>query len=337
MPNPEVVLTGFADEGSESKRAEEQLTMCRALGLSYYSLRFVDLGDGVKNLMALTKPEIKKLQTLHEAFEMSVSSIGSPLGKIKLVDKDDGTHNVYADFGKYLKNDVPKAVELAQTFGCKLIRGFSFYPPKEDDPWAYVDQAADYLSAIVDVCSTAGVFFGLEVEANLVGRNGELLAALHKRVASDQMYLIFDGANITCQGATSDQVFAEYRHMKRGTGWMHVKDYKTPPNAQWLGYVDEAMLRNFVPVGLGDSGYERILRDFKDRLPALTRQLRRQGVPGVFLDLEPHLKGGGQFGGFSGPDGFGVALRALTQTLDYVGIDYRLTEYGALGKSGLSG
>ena len=39
--------------------------------------------------------------------------------------------------------------------------------------------------------------------------------------------------------------------------------------------------------------------------------MKSRGVPGVFLDLEPHVKGGGQFGGFSGPDGFGVALRAL--------------------------
>jgi hypothetical protein len=44
----------------------------------------------------------------------------------------------------------------------------------------------------------------------------------------------------------------------------------------------------------------------------------------VFLELEPHLKGGGQFGGFSGPDGMGVAVRALCSVLDYVGIDYDL-------------
>lgn len=47
-------------------------------------------------------------------------------------------------------------------------------------------------------------------------------------------------------------------------------------------------------------------------------------MPGVFLELEPHLKGGGQFGGFSGPDGMGVAVRALCSVLDYVGIDYSL-------------
>lgn len=333
MSNPQIILTGFADEGPESKRAEEQLTMCRALGLSYYSLRFVDVGNGVKNLMALTKPEIKRLQKLHEAFDMHVSSVGSPLGKIKLVNREDGTNNVYVDFSKYLKRDVPRAVELAATFECKLIRGFSFYPPRDEDPWDYVDQAADYLAAIVDVCADAGFVFGLEVEANLVGRDGKLLAALHKKVNSDQLMLIFDGANIACQGASPDQVYEQYDEMKRGIGWMHVKDYKRPPGATWQGYVDEEMLRHFVPVGHGDSAYERILLDFKDTLPKLTRKLQKLDLPGVFLDLEPHLKGGGQFGGFSGPDGFGVALRALTRLLDYVGIEYHLTEYPELNKA----
>ena len=71
-----------------------------------------------------------------------------------------------------------------------------------------------------------------------------------------------------------------------------------------------------------------ILRDFRQILPGLEAKLRRRGIPGVFLDLEPHLKGGGQFGGFSGPDGMGVALRGLCRVLDYVGIEYRLRDFG---------
>ena len=50
-------------------------------------------------------------------------------------------------------------------------------------------------------------------------------------------------------------------------------------------------------------------------------------MPGVFIDLEPHVKGGGQFGGFSGIDGFGVAFRALCNLLDYLGYEYHLTSY----------
>ena len=59
-------------------------------------------------------------------------------------------------------------------------------------------------------------------------------------------------------------------------------------------------------------------------VPAIEKRLHRRGIPGVVVDLEPHLKGGGQYGGFSGPDGFGVALRSLCRVLDYVGIEYHL-------------
>jgi hypothetical protein len=87
------------------------------------------------------------------------------------------------------------------------------------------------------------------------------------------------------------------------------------------------MLKHFVPADKGDTAHEAVLRDFREVLPKLEAKLKRRGIPGVFLDLEPHVKGGGQFGGFSGPDGMGVALRGLCRVLDYVGIDYHLRDF----------
>lgn len=327
-----MIITGFADEGPVDKKAESQLTMAAALGLSYYSLRFVDAGDGVKNVMKLTRREIRRLRRLHADFGIGVSSIGSPIGKVKLLDQEDGSSNAFVPIERYLRDEVNRAVELAVEFETKLIRGFSFYHPRGTDPHDYVDAAAERLGRITEICARAGVYFGLEVEANLVGQNGQLLRQLYRKVASDHLYLIFDGGNLSCQNLSPSETFAEYRAMRAGIGWIHMKDYAIDPTLQWEGHVDEERLSNFVPVDVGDSGYEAILRDFRDRLPGLTRKLKRQGIPGVFLDLEPHLKGGGQFGGFSGPDGFGVALRALTKLLDYVGIGYDLTGYGDLGR-----
>src|SRR2546423_6439420 len=146
--DPEVILTGLADEGPVSKRAEEQLALTRGLGLSYYSLRFVDVGGGVKNAMQLTDAEVQRLQALHAEFEVRVSSLASPIGKVKLLDVDDGTSNRYVAFERYLKGDVARAIDLARAFGTKLIRGFSFYPPKNDDPWQHVPLAAEQLRAI---------------------------------------------------------------------------------------------------------------------------------------------------------------------------------------------
>ena len=65
---------------------------------------------------------------------------------------------------------------------------------------------------------------------------------------------------------------------------------------------------------------------YSTAIPQLDQKLKKRGIPGVFLDLEPHLKGGGQFGGFSGPDGMGVALRGLCRVLDHVEIGYHLRD-----------
>jgi len=75
------------------------------------------------------------------------------------------------------------------------------------------------------------------------------------------------------------------------------------------------------------TGHELVLRDFRDHITTIEKRLKKRGVPGVFLDLEPHVKGGGQFGGFSGPDGMGVALRGLCRVLDYIGIGYHLRDF----------
>ena len=121
---PPVVLSGFADEVSHQKTAVEQLAVYAALGLEYYSLRFIDLGNGVKNVMKLSDKEVTKLKSLNEEYGLRVATIGSPIGKVKLIDKEDGSHNAYVPFSKYLDEDVMRAIDLAHRFDTKLLRGF---------------------------------------------------------------------------------------------------------------------------------------------------------------------------------------------------------------------
>ena len=327
MSNPSVILTGFADEAANQKTAHQQFSAFAALGLQYYTIRFIDLGQGVKNVMQLTKPEITRLQRLHDEYGLRVSSLGSPIGKVKLLDVDDGTHNPFIPFSKYLDKQVRRAVGLANTLETKLIRGFSFYHPRGTDPADHISQVVDQLGQIAEICDRSDLTFGLEVEANLVGQSGQLLAEIHRQVNHPALNLIFDAGNIVTQGCSAEEVFQQYVLMKRGMGWVHIKDYRHPQSVKRTEHVDEDSLKHFVPADLGDSGHEMILRDFREEIPKLTRKLKRRAIPGVFLDLEPHVKGGGQFGGFSGPDGLGVALRGLCRLLDYVGIDYHLRDF----------
>jgi sugar phosphate isomerase/epimerase len=325
MP-PQIILSAFADEAANHKTALEQFSALAALGLKYYSPRFVDVtGAGtVKHVTALDDAELARLAELQKQYGLSVTSIGSRIGKVKLTDFTDKSHNKYVDPAEYMKTEVASTLKAAKALGAKLIRGFSFYQPAGDDPWKYVDAAVERLKPIVDACGEAGLVYALEVEANLIGQNGRLLAALTEKTGRKNMVCIFDGGNLSSQNLTWMEVFDEYAAMRSHIGWMHIKDYKVDRNLKWTGVVDEERLKNFVPADAGDSAHEAILRDFKSVLPELTKRMQSLGAPGVFLELEPHLKGGGQFGGFSGPDGMGVAVRALCAVLDYVGIGYQL-------------
>ncbi|MGD9720240.1 MAG: sugar phosphate isomerase/epimerase family protein [Pirellulales bacterium] len=325
---PQVTLSSFGDEAANQKTAVQQFAALAAVGLQYYSLRFIDLGEGVKNVMKLSKGEIQALRHLEDEYGLNVASIGSPLGKVKLLDVDDGTSNAYVPFARYLEKEVKRACELAHAFETKLIRGFSFYHPKGSDPAQHLPQVVDQLGQISETCLRSDLTYGVELEANLVGQNGQILAEIHRQVNNPALVLVFDGGNLACQGYSPQEILEQFRAMKSGLGWLHVKDYRHPEPARRQSHVDEEVLKHFVPADQGDSGHEAIFKELRDMLPMLDATLRRRGIPGVFLDLEPHLKAGGQYGGFSGPDGMGVALRSLCRVLDYTGIAYHLRDFG---------
>jgi sugar phosphate isomerase/epimerase len=330
MPQARVLLSALADESSFHLSAVEQFSALAALGLEYYSLRFIDVGKGVKNVMKLTLGEIQKIRHLEDEYGLNVASIASPIGKVKLTDEPDGTKNAYVPFKQYLAKDVAKACELAHAFETKLIRGFSFYPPKSGRPEDYLEEAVDRIGRIAEACHRSDLTFGLEVEANLVGRTGQLLAEIHRRVNHPGLVLVFDAANLIVQGFSTAEVWKQWEAMKPGLGGVHVKDYKKVSGKARGRHVEEDHLANFVPADVGAGGHQRILSDLRGMLPALSKKLERRGIPGVFVDLEPHVRGGGQFGGTSGPDGMGVALRALCRVLDASKVAYHLRDFDDL-------
>ncbi|MGQ0635424.1 MAG: sugar phosphate isomerase/epimerase family protein [Planctomycetaceae bacterium] len=330
---PRVVISAFSDEIGVSRPVAEQFAALAALGLEHYSPRFLNLAGEVKNIMRLDAGELKSLKKLQVEYGLKANSIGSPLGKVKLLDREDKSHNRFVPFKQYLKEDVSIAIERAHALDARAIRGFSFYHPAETDPKPHVAQAAEQLSAIADKCGQAGLVYAMEVEANLVGQNGRLMAELARRIDRPNLVCIFDGGNIASQNIDALRCLEEFRAMRPHLGYVHVKDYKIDPSLTWSGTVDEARLKNFVPCDEGDSGHEAIFRELREHLPEIDRKMKKLGLPGVVVELEPHLKGGGQFGGFSGPDGLGVACRALCRLLDYVSIGYELRTFEHVRRS----
>ncbi|MEX1230296.1 MAG: TIM barrel protein [Planctomycetaceae bacterium] len=326
---PEIILSAFADEAANTKSVVEQMAAMSALGLRYYSPRFLDItGEGkVQHVVDLNKADTNALKKRHAEYGMSVTSIGSRIGKVKLKDSDDGSHNKFVPFKKYRDNDVAQTISQAVALETKLVRGFSFYHPKGEKPQPYIAQAVEQIGKITEKCAAAGIVYGLEIEPNLVGETGPLLAELAKKVNHPNLVLVYDGGNVAAQNKNRLQVLEEFKACVKYVGWVHIKDYTIDKTLEWTGVVDEERLKNFVPADVGDAGHELFLRELRAHIPRIEKQMKKLGAPGVFLEAEPHLKGGGQFGGFSGPDGMGVAVRALCRVLDYVDIGYRLRDF----------
>ena len=327
-----IIISAFADEAANRRTVLEQMTALSSIGLSYYSPRFIDIENNgtIKHVVELSDDEFSTLRDYHSEYGMSVTSIGSRVGKIKLLDVDDGSHNKYVEIGEYLDTEVAMTVKAAKELGTKLIRGFSFYHPRGTEVRDHLAKAAENIRKIVDVCAANDLVYGVEIEPNLVGEVGSLVAELVAMVDHPNVVSIYDGGNIAAQNKKAAECFEEYVAMRPSMGWMHVKDYAIDPSLVWEGAVDEDRLKNFVPCDSGDSGYTKVLADLKEHLPALNEKAAKLGLPGFFLETEPHLKGGGQFGGFSGPDGMGVAVRTLCSVLDSVGIEYDLRGFDSI-------
>ena len=86
---PSVILSGFADEAANQKTAEQQFSAFASLGLQYYTIRFIDAGGGVKNVMKLTKSEIAKIRHLDdECIAVEQDGVARDVrGRVRLVNE----------------------------------------------------------------------------------------------------------------------------------------------------------------------------------------------------------------------------------------------------------
>ena len=125
----DIYISGFADEISSS--FDEQLKTVRELGMHYISLRSADK----KGIADFTVEEVKTdLLPRLQAAGVGVSSLGSPIGKVK-IDDEEGFEKQCAQ--------LETLCEIAKVLNCKYIRMFSFFMPEGKDP-------ADYRDAVIE-------------------------------------------------------------------------------------------------------------------------------------------------------------------------------------------
>jgi sugar phosphate isomerase/epimerase len=265
------VLSGFADEISPDPA--EQLATLAAESISHLELR----SAWSVNVADFTDAQVATFKAALDGAGVTVSAIGSPIGKIDVRDP----------FPPELDR-MRRIADIAAAVGTGLVRVFSFFIPAGEPPERYRTRVIDQMAALTAIAAERGLVLAHENEKQIYGDRPERCADIIASVGSPALRATFDAANFVQCGV---RPHAEaYGLLRPYLEYVQIKDAI-------------AATGEVVPAGEGDG-------QVRDTLAALIES----GFDG-YLSLEPHLAAAGQFGGFSGPAQFRRAARALKDLL----------------------
>lgn len=276
-------LTGFADE--ISKDLDEQIELLQKLGVKFVEFRSA---WGIK-VLDLSPEQLNLAKQKLDAAGIMLSSVGSDLGKIFITDP----------FESHLER-AKQGVEVANLFGAKYIRMFSFFIPEGENPDDYRDEVLRRTKLMVDLAGEGNVTLLHENEKDIYGDTAVRVLDLMTTIDSPNYRAIIDPANFVQCGL--EPATAAWPLLKDYIDYIHVKDALSPATPEDIGEV--------VPSGEGDGQF-----------PELIEALKASGYEG-FLSIEPHLGDFDAFGGLCGPELWTTAHTALTNLLNKAGVEY---------------
>lgn len=239
-----LIMSAFADEYCDSFSG--QLEMLASLGIEYIELR---RADG-RNVSEMDAGYVKKMGRMLEKKNISVSSVGSPIGKIS-IDGDIEGHLALAE----------RVMRTANYIGAKYMRIFSFYIPKGKTLAECRKKVLDALEKLVTMSEKFGVRLCHENEALIYGESIENCLDL-LRYFNGALGCVLDAGNFVLDGYDA---YEAYKKLFGYIDYFHVKD------ALSKGAV--------VPPGKGEARLGEILQDYA-----------KNGVHDAFITLEPHLQ-----------------------------------------------
>ena len=244
----DIFISGFSDEISSD--FELQLKTVTELGMRFICLR----SAYGKNICDYTPEEVRgSLLPLLDRYGVSVSAIGSPIGKTFVTDEPG-----FAQTLELCK----RTAELAGVLGCRTVRLFSFYLPAGDPPERWRGAVMERMGRIAGIFRDAGMLALHENEKDIYGDTAARCRDLFETVGEPSFQAIFDFANfIQCGEAPEDC----YEILKPYIREFHIKDALSGS-------------RENVVCGSGDGRIREIL----------TQAIQKDGYRG-FLTLEPHL------------------------------------------------
>jgi sugar phosphate isomerase/epimerase len=238
------VISGFADEIDSD--VDKQIGLLKELGISNVEFRS---GYGI-NVADYSIEQAIKLQEKFHSNGIKISAIGSPIGKIGILD----------DMDNCLKR-LGHVAELAQIFETNYIRMFSFYIPEEKNHGLYRDEVLRRTEQMVKLAASKNLVLLHENEKGIYGDMAERCLDLMKNFYGTNYKCTFDFANfVQCRQDTMEA----YEMLEPYIEYIHVKDA--------LFETGEV-----VPAGMGNG-----------KLREIFEKLDNRGYRG-FLSLEPHL------------------------------------------------
>ena len=247
------MIFAFADEASP--RVDAQIAAMLRNGMNGVELRNVD-GENISDISLDKAREVRK--KLQDA-GLIAWSIGSPIGKIDLVNDDFAAH----------LDKLRHTVDVARALDSKNIRMFSFYYPADADPADYRNEVMDRLCRMVEVCRDSGVKLCHENEKGIYGDIAARCLDIHQAVP--ELAGVFDPANFIQCGQDTAEAWAM---LKPYIKYLHIKDALADgtvvPVGQGIGNV-KAIVKDYLSGGGDALTLEPHLRVFSG-LKALERE-----------------------------------------------------------------
>ena len=237
-------ISGFSDEIASD--IIEQFEVLKKLGIGYFEPR----GINGKNISKLNYEEFLTLKETMNKYGIKASSIGSPIGKIKLTDDFDEHFELFK-----------RVVKTAKMLDCKYIRMFSFYHDGKDWTPEEKTQVFSKLQKLIEYAKKEKVVLLHENEKDIFGDSIDRCLELMQELYCDSFKAVFDFANFVQCGQDTK---VAYEKLEKYIEYIHIKDAKAEDGT-------------IVPAGVGDGNIKYILD-----------KLFENGYDG-FLSLEPHL------------------------------------------------
>ncbi len=238
-------ISGFSDEISMD--VDTQFQVLNKLDIHYFEPRGID----GKNISELSDEEVSALKEKMNKYGIQASSIGSPIGKVRIEEEFEKHFELFK-----------RVVAIAKKLNTKYIRVFSFFH-EGGDVWAAEErkEVIARLRKMIEYARENDVVLLHENEKEIYGDTADRCADLMTELYCDNFKAVFDPANfVQCK---QDTKYA-YEILKDYIEYMHIKD----------AYLTDGRV---ALSGVGDGNVEYVLK-----------QLFTRGYHG-YLSIEPHL------------------------------------------------